>query len=126
MTSERQRLLAIEIANALNVLNSDSLALNQRHQVEVTELIVRQQKEYVEGVAGQIESMAEPTREKTLSLCSVGGSVKEPHIPLREKHSKEILEVRQRQIEESNALARVYFKQVVVPILKRFFPEERE
>ena len=124
MTSERQRLLAIEIANALNVLNSDSLALTQRHQVEVTELIVRQQKEYVEGVAGQIESMAEPTRERVLSLCSVGGSVKEPHIPLREKHSKEIIEVRERQIQESNALSRVCFTRVVIPILKRFFPED--
>ena len=123
MTSERQRLLAIEIANALNVLNGDNIALNLRHQIEITELICKQQKEYVEGVAGQIESMVEPSREKVLSLCSIGGSGKEPAIPLREKHLKEINEVRARQRQESTALSRVCYQRVVIPILNRFFPE---
>ena len=126
MTSERQRLLAIEIANALNTLQADNQVLSIKHHAERIQLVVRQQKEYVEGVAGQIESMAEPSIHKVLTLCSVGGSVKEPQVPFREEHMTALNNLIDRQVKECTAVNRRHLEQVVMPILKRFFPEDSD
>ena len=126
MTSERQRLLAIEIVNALNTLQAENHSLSVKHHAERLELVVGQQKEYIEGVAGQIESMAEPSIHKIMTLCSVGGSVTEPQIPFREEHEAALERLRTKQVKEATALNRRYLEEVFMPILKRFFPEDSD
>ena len=127
MTPERQKLLALEIRDALNTLQMRAQSLALRQHAEAVELTTTQQGDYVLAVAAQIESMAQITPEKVLALFTSRGIPEgELKVPYREEHLAAFDALRARHRQEGMALTNGYLEEVLDPIIERFFPEVKD